>query len=325
MQKKNTSVAKIVWSVISFILSVYILFSCCKFIFENKDIVYNIKNTKLIWIEIGILSCILGDLVTAYMDKNCAEAVGVNIKYIRTVEITCITQAANCFLPLQMGTAIKAIYLKKLYKMPYSKYISIYSGTSIIQILVSCLQLIFCLLLLITHSEANMNVALAVIIGILFVILVTIILMVKKKELILRIIPLKKYTLGILDGFYCLLENRRAIKVSIWARAVNAVLGGIRFWAIYYILGVSQGIVLGMFSFGVYATSLIVQILPGNMGISDALVGLTQSLAGSSFDVGMAVVIINRLFSYLVSIIGFLIFVIPFCKRYSRTKSDAID
>lgn len=315
MENDRSKRRKILKSIVVFIAYIVIFVFLIRYITANEDIMQRLLNSSLQDIILGCLCSFISVVLAGLLDVTCVKAYGVSIRRTESVGLTFVASALNLFLPLQAGSVLKAAYLKKKMKLTYSRYIAMASGTAVIGILVS----VFLLLLSLVMSFFKWKIdiiyvwLLAIFIGMLSIILM---LVIKFKKTILKIIPFKKLTIPVIEGFFELSTNTHTV-IFVWLnQSISAFIGGVRFFYIFKVLGKNSGIVNSMLYYSIYAFSSSFPILPGGIGISEVLVGITNMILGSDFDIGVTVVLVNRIYNYLVITAGALIsalflFVIP--------------
>ena len=145
------------------------------------------------------------------------------------------------------------------------------------------------------------------------------------QDRVLKIVPLKKYTVPVMTGFFEIFNTKRAILLCSAEYLLSMVLGGIRFVTIFMILGVPAGFVNGMLYYGLYRASSFVTIIPGNIGIGEAIVGVMNMILGADFDAGVTTVLINRIYYYIVALLGAGVFAIPAWHMFNRETRHAED
>ena len=297
---------KIIKGTILFLIYVFVLAFLIWYISDNKEIISRIMEASTIDV-LGVALCtLLCTALAGIMDITCARVYGVKIGYFESFSLTCMASAVNMILPLQLGGVSKAIYLKRKLALAYSKYVSIISGTTIIGIFVSIFQVIVCMVAVTYRTEEGAIYALVCTI-IFSATLGVLLLSIHKQEFIIRIVPFKNISVPIIEGFFSLIGNKRVVCLISLNLIASSFLGGIRFLLIFRMIGFYGGIMDSLLYFGLYNASTIVPIIPGNVGISEFIVGAMNSLLGSDFDIGVATVLINRVFYYIVSMIGAIV------------------
>lgn len=289
------------------------------YVASNGDIMDRIMHSSVRYVLLGMACTIIAMVLTAFLDVICAKVYGIRISAMESIGLTFISAAINLILPMQIGSAAKAVYFKKKSSLTYSKYIAIVSGTLAVNAVVSFIQLIFSFLVSAVRWDIDRIYIWMVLTGFVGMVMV-LALGLRFQEFVLKIIPLKRYTLPILEGVYALLRDRRAVSLCFINTVMSAVIGGVRFFFIFLALGEEVDLLEGMLYYSIYAASSMMPVLPGNIGISEALMGVLNLIVKSDFKIGVTLVLFNRIYYYIVSISGALIAAIPIWKRYNRLE-----
>ncbi len=320
--KKKRKIA-LIKDIVCFILYIIIFIYLIYYFFNNQEIVQGVLSTPLDRIFLNICCAACSVLVVAGMDIYCARVFNLRLKWGEVIGITFVASALNLFLPLQMGSAIKAYYYKKKFHLPYSKYISIASGTAILQIFLTIVQLLICIIGMFFCWKVGGE-YIWMVVGVLFVGIICFIFLLKCKTYVERIVPFKKYVLPIIEGFYQLAENQKAICGCSSMLLIGIVLGSIRFWNILNSFDSNIMFINASLYFGIYTASSIVPVLPGNIGIAEGMVGLMMVIFGHDFDLGMSAVLINRIYIYIVTLIGALAAGFPIYRSLKKIEQNSI-
>ena len=312
---------KVIQGILIFGVYVAVFVFLIQYITGNADIMRRIAASPLPYVFAGMSCTAICIMLSGLLDVSCARVYGVKVRYWESIGLTYIASAINLVLPLQMGSVIKAMYLKKKMTLPYTKYISIVSGTIVINLMVTFVQLILCLIL----SSIRLGVSVfytAILTGIFAAGILCFVLALFFQNGILKILPFKKLSVPILQGFFELMGNRRAMLLVTLNLIVSALLGGLRFSFIFRMLEFGGGILEGMLYYGCYTASSIIPILPGNVGISETIVGIMNTILGSDFDIGVTVVLVSRIYNYLITIVGAILFALPIWIRYNQNNGE---
>lgn len=308
---------KIIQGIILFGIYIIIFAFLIKYVSGNTEIIDRIMSASLMDVMMGVLCSCVSMVLTGLMDVTCAHLYGVNIGRAESVGLTYIASAINLILPLQMGSMVKAVYLKRRLSLTYSRYISIISGTMVINIMITFVQVILCMIIVSSRISVDGRYT-YFFMAVFILMMICIVIAVKKQEFIMRILPFKRISAPIMTGFYELITDKETVMLVSGNLLMSSILGGIRFFFIFRMLDFGGGVLHGVLYYGFYNASSVIPILPGNIGLSETIVGIMNSLMGSDFDIGVTTVLINRVYYYIVAIIGATISAFPLWARYSK-------
>ncbi|MBR2674866.1 MAG: flippase-like domain-containing protein [Mogibacterium sp.] len=318
---KEISANKILRGIIVFTVYVIVVVVLIRYISENTEMTERILNAPRVYMIIGIVTMAASLFLSALLDVTCADTYGIKLQVKDAAVFSIVATAINLVIPFQMGSMLKAVYYKKKMELSYSRYISIMSGTVVIKLAVTFLFLTLSLLISTFKWNTGMK-----IVGIAFLLFLGsvagVLMLVFLQEKILIILPFKKYTYPIMRGFFDILSDKKTMALCSLNNFAYMILGGIRLSSIFACLGLPAGIVNGMLYWSLCNVSSAVPILPGNIGISEAFVGLTNMLFNEDFNAGVSVVLVNRIYYYLVAIAGALILAVPAWIMYDRASRD---
>ncbi len=280
-------------------LTVVIIAFGIKFIIDNKILFSFIRTLTLgqFFICSGIM--LINMVLAVIIDKVLLNALKIDIKWFDIVTVTFINSLLNCFLPFGGAYFVKGKYLKDKCGLSYSKFIALTVGTTIVNFfaLISETMIVLWFIELDIGKKVMLECILAFSVIVLTIILK---LFYKGNEMIIRIFPLKKQICSVIDGLYEIVSNKKVMIVAGLIYVFGTFLISIRFMLILQFMGERRAFSDSMFYQCAYQISSLVVLLPGNIGISEAIVGIANNFLGSEFGIGVTVTMINRLLYYIV-------------------------
>ena len=300
----------IIRGTIIFILYLTVLVFLIRYVSNNADIMERIAAAPKELVAFGLLTTALSVTLSAFLDITCAEVYGIKLTVPDAIVFTFIASAINLVIPLQMGSVIKVVYYKRKMALSYSRYLSILSGTVVFSLMASFFVLAFSLFF--TMLKWNMDKKYVVLVTIIFLAgLAVMTVVLRLQDKILGVLPFKTYTSPVMKGFFEIFNNKRAMRLCVLNYLLYMVLGGLRFTSIFSILGISAGFEGGMLYFGLQNALSIIPILPGNIGITEAIVGGMHMVLGADFNAGVTTVLLNRIYYYIVALVGAAMSAVP--------------
>lgn len=292
-----------------------------RFVIEKKEIFIKLHTMDFSDVLFCLAITVCAILCTSLIDRCLAEILEVKIGYVDCIGTTFVAAAVNIVLPMSMGSIIRAQYLKKRCNLSYSKFISVTAGAAVLQIFITLLEALLSLLLAAIFMKTDKRVVL--IVAILFIgALGGIYVTSRYQKWFLKWLPFKKFTEPIFKSFFELISAKKVMLTCTVLYIINTMLMATRFYFIFKILGSQVSILNSILYQSVYTVSGLVYILPGNIGIGEMLIGITNSFLGSDFDMGVAVTLINRVIYYITCIGGGMVFAIPVYKRYVNVNLE---
>ena len=309
----------IVKGIVLFVIYIFIFGYLIRYVVNNETIMKQIVSSPLQYSVLGLFCSFLSVIFSGLMDVSCARVYDVRIRYGEAVGLTFVASAVNLFLPLQFGSVIKAIYLKRKMSLSYSKYVSIVSGTIVINFMITLLQVMVCLIVSVFRWNYD-SLYIWIMLSVFAIIVICLVLFLYFKDFVLRIVPFKRVMVPIIEGFFSLAQNFRAVVLVTLNFMIIAFVGAIRFLDIFALLGYKGGILDSVLYFGLYTASTLLPVLPGNIGISESIVGVMNTILGSEFEIGVTAVMINRIYYYVVVLVGATASAFPIWVLFNRSK-----
>lgn len=317
MNKNNSQLSqrKNIKGIILFVVYLVVAYGLIIYLKNNIDLIEKVVNAPK-WIVLTcFITSIIGIFLNGYLDITCAKVYGIHLALKDVMVFTFIATACNLILPLQMGSVIKAVYYKKKMHLNYLKYISIVSGTTVVRVIFYFVALLFSLGLLIFEWNLDKKYIISVLIIFGFGMFL-LYLILRYQTIVLNHLPIKEYSRPIMQGFFELMNDRRTVLECLLNYLLLMILSVIRFRSIFECLGINVGMIDVLLYSSLYYAANIMPILPGNIGVSEAVMGITNMILSSDFDTGMNVVLISRIYYYIVVAIGALCMTIPAWRMY---------
>lgn len=321
-EESRLSKKRIAQGIVLFAVYIIVLYGLLKYVISNTNMLKRLAEAPREFVIIGLLTTLGNVGLTAALDVTCAKVYGIRLPISDAIVFTFIASAVNLVVPLQMGSIIKAIYYKRKMRLSYSRFLSITAGTIIINLFITFFTLMVSLFVIMVGWHTDI-LYLVIVSLLLLAGTVVLFLILRMQEKVLMILPFKKYTYPVMAGFFELFKNRRALVFCSINYIICMILGGLRFTTIFECLGVTSGFKVGMLYYGLYTASTVIPILPGNIGISEGIVGIMNMILGAEFDVGLTIVLVNRIYHYIVAIIGALIVAIPAWMMFRKGRADS--
>ena len=294
-----------------------------KFIVNNKELFSFINTLTIQQFFICASLMIINMVVPVITDKILLNTLGIDIKWFDIIVVTFINSLLSCFIPFGGAYLIKGKYLKDKCDLSYAKFVALTVGAMIINMFVVLLEAMLALL----FSKLDMGKLIIMECGLALVVITSICilwLLYKGNEKICKMLPFKEQVKSVTEGLYEIVANKKIIAINGLIYILNTICISVRFAYIFrFVEGQQLSIVDAIFYQSAYQVSSFVVLLPGNIGISEVLVGAANNLLGSGFDVGVAVTLINRMLYYIMCLVlGVLSWIAVLCKSMHQKRID---
>jgi|GEM_PF-1845002 len=279
------------------------------YIADNWDSFQKIELSDPVWLLPTVVLFVINIYAIGVIMEAAIEPHGVMLSRHEILGLSSLTRFANNVTPSYLGTAIRALYLKKKYGVSYAKFTSSFAVSNILQLMISG---VVALLILIYHSGFSAESDMALLMLGFIVFFVALIFVPVRWLAAFFERRSKKYAskrkgkiferLSVVVTEYDKVRSQPKIffKILIWTIvSIVATMGTIYYT--YLALGLDVPILSAIFIAVLASWAIVFAITPGNVGVSEGLVVAGAQLMGVSIPVTIAMAILRRLIMYLVT------------------------
>ncbi len=233
-----------------------------------------------------------------------------------SVGLTSANAVGNLILPMRGGTVSNAVFLRKKYNFSYSLFLALLSAIYIIIFWTSSLFGIIVMVLQKHMRGQDIPINLFIFFVLVFIFFSVIILFSPE-------IPLTKYNfinkfIQILNNWQLINKNREIIASLIFLTILNILITALFTYFEFILIGeeiaFDKLIIYAIFS----GFSLLVSITPGNIGIRESFSMYSALVLGITLPVVLVVSVVDRFFSFIISILALAI-----TARFIRIKKSS--
>lgn len=266
-------------------------------VLQNKEefLVLKIKN---IWYSVPALGCmILFYLTNGYISKVLLDIFHIRLPFMEWFGLSLINAMGNMLAPFRGGSVANAVYLKKKYRFPYSKFVSNLSALYIIIFWVnSLIGIISCIYIYLNYDVYDIVISSFFVL--LFIFLSGVILLSPHISLTSHYfinIPIK-----VINGWWHIKNHKKEIVLIAGAAFLNIIQAvGITYFE-FLVFGITVPLEKVLFLSVVSTLSLFLSITPGSLGIKEAFALYTASVLYVPLSEMIAVSILERLFNLII-------------------------
>ncbi|MGI6484218.1 MAG: lysylphosphatidylglycerol synthase transmembrane domain-containing protein [Candidatus Dojkabacteria bacterium] len=308
--KKHKRVIKYAFTLIVLVLMVYYL---CK----NRDILSLLEKLDFKYVIVIFFVQIVGVFLIAFTNR---EVISILRKEIPLMEAFML-QYVNSFLNRiisEAGAVYRGVFLKEVYKLPYTKYISTIASLYLINFLsYSVIGLLSLLYIYLHHHRISY-----IVLVLFFVVLITSIVIIvinpylknKKRNKLLT------WIISILEGWKDIKREKGKLVILTLLSIGTLILATVQSVLVYKGLGFKIGFMETLYMSSLAAITTFVNITPDNLGLREGVYMFTSDVIGLDSDVILLGSLIIRAISlvntFLIGGISYLILV----PRYRSAK-----
>lgn len=256
-----------------------------------------IREEHLAWL---FLVWLLLSIPRSLIQKLVAQKLGARLSFVDWYGLSMVTNLLSLVMPARGDYAFGAVYLKKKYNLPITRFGSIiYFNAVLLAIVLGIEGCVGLLLLGITQGLWDLRVwggVVAVGLGALPFVLFS-------RRLLRGETWLARKLREIAEGWELLRSDPGFILRIVALVMASSLVFTLWMYVSYRALGFEVGIIPAFFAGVTTQMSFFFSLTPGNLGIREAVVGFVSQTTGLGFAEGVAVTVLQR----AVSTVGFLI------------------
>jgi uncharacterized protein (TIRG00374 family) len=212
----------------------------------------------------------------------------------------------NYLLPARSGLALRALYLKKKYEFPYSKYLVFLAGANLINFLIASFIAVVVGLILSLKGQLEQKSLFFISISLLSSMSIIFFLLLKIKA---DNIKEKNKFFSILksaaEGIQFFKNNFSKVKILCVLQIILILSLSFRLFFAFYILNIEISFIKILFIQSLIVFSMILSITPGNLGIKEGIIVYTAYLLGITFDEAFLGAVLDRIIDlFLIFVFG---------------------
>lgn len=291
---------------------------------EDFKIVFEIK--PIFIVLLSILYSVLFALEGLFI-KIVLEAFNKKITVGESFYISSLSRIGNYLLPMRAGIAMRAAYLKKKFKFPYSEFISTLYGYYIILFLqYSFIALLSLGYKFVANEEQYMLLALffgGIFITMLFFSLIklpTDKIPIFENKIVNKLLGIIK---KIANGWNTIVSKKKTLKnlflISFANILVNIMIFGTQFWALEIPITLPN---ISLYS-SLAGVSLLISVTPGSLGLREAIFFVTSNSLNLNSQEILQLALLDRGIMFGLLIILSLILILFLNKKYAKTPKEA--
>lgn len=301
------------------IFTIIVLILMVVYLYENRDVFASLKNLEIKYIVYIVLSQVGTVAVGAFLNQRIIKTLDKSILYKDAFNL----QYANNFLNKiisEGGAVFRGYFLKEIYKLPYTKYISTIAGSYILSFLsYSIVGLISLGYIFIVRGKINywiLTFFIGLLIGTVVLILVNPCFKNKKNYRVL------KWANSILDGWKIIKRDKNELLIFTGLIILMLVLHVPQAVFVYKGLGENMGVFESLYMSSVGIITTFINITPNSIGIKEGIYMFSSDVIGLNSDIILLGALITRAVSLISS---FVLGGISYLKLNPRLKQKESD
>jgi uncharacterized membrane protein YbhN (UPF0104 family) len=274
------------------------------FIFlKDKDTVKRLLESSALAIALCILAHFAGLLAQSVTQVFMARTLKVQLSWGESLSLTVIGRTGNLLTPFRLGAAYRAIYMKTVHQMAFSKFVGLFFGFSVVAYGTSALvATVSVIVVFASHDKLNWTIVFSIIIALaisLFFIWLPRDIRWCEGKWVSR---LRVF----LESWHSIRRSRASILSATIGNFVNILTFVIAYRVAFAEIGNELGWVECAVVASIGSLIKIIQLLPGSLGIYEGSVAFMAHALGLSPSTGLSVAVLFRICQVvtLIALIG---------------------
>ena len=270
------------------------------YIFSRRAELSRLWNIDRIDVATVLVLIFVANIVRSYQLCYIAGNLDSKIPFLESSYITMGSTLLN-YLPMNLGTIIKAKFLKKHCSLKYARFISVMGVTILITIFSG--GLLGLVSTIISKPSFDTNNILLIGFFIISISIPVFLLYIPASVISGKPGYVRTAIRDFILGFELIRKNGRCVLVLFLFSTTLLLLAALRLWICFKALNTPITI-FGSIMFAVVSNVLlIVSITPGSIGLREVLIGAIAQFTGLSFERGLFAASLDRVFSLVFTLL----------------------
>lgn len=265
----------------------------------------------------------MGHLFAFSFRRISAAELGVKLSFVDWYGFASVMSVLQEVLPLRSDLLVAATYYKKVCGLPYSHFIAITSGAAVVEVFAIGLEMAIALLIIGLTTGVWPWLLWVCVLALLLGMGVFLILTARLGEAFIEKLPFQKVLRRMAEGFVILMTKPRLFAKYVGVVLAKQVMNVLKILIIFRVLGLDAGIPQAFIYVGIVGITSLFSVLPGNLGIKEAVMGAGAYLTGGAFDSGVMISLILRIATLVESLLMALVFIVPVLRRLRAANAVA--
>jgi len=264
------------------VITVIVLFLMVYYLYKNREIFTSLKELDIQYAIYIFIAQIFSVFLIALTNKKVIDL----LKYNVNIKEAFLLQYSNSFLNkivAEGGAVFRGVFLKEIYKLPYTKYVSTIAGLYVINFLTTSVVGLFTLGYIYRTYDRISYLVLMFFVGVIIAMLILIFFNFRinnKKNN--RII---KWIKSILDGWATIKKDKGKLTIFVILAVIRLLFAAIQLIFVYQGLGFRLGIIESLYMTSLATITTFINITPDSIGIREGIYMFTSEIIGLDSDI----------------------------------------
>lgn len=300
---------------LSMALFVIMLLALCWYVYHNREDMLSLLRLDGQTLALLLIFAFCGCMMNCVYHRIILSVFKVKLNLTDWVGVVMVANAMAYVLPMRADLIFSAAYYKRVKGLAYVKSVSMAAGNIVFGVAFALLQMLAALL-----CTGFIDGVWSPIIWGLWIVGTVCVAAFLVLALVLKDKPPKwiakhKLVMDVLEGFNALIRSRRMLWQLLCCLIVNNIFQLLLYMVCFHAIGMEITVYQALFYNSVSWLASILNIVPGNIGIKEGVMGLATSLMGALFNNGVAASLLQRIAVMVVYIAAGIAFAYPVYRR----------
>lgn len=290
------------------------------YVYENRADMARLLALSAGDVALMLLLALGGCVMNCVYHRLILSTYRIPLDAVDWMGVTFVANAMAYVLPMRADLVFSAAYYKRTKGLAYVKSVSMAAGNIVFGVVFALAQM-FVALLLTGLLDGTWSGVLWLLWGagtLALAAFITFSLLVQGRAA--NVLERVKLLGDVVRGFNALLKNRWLLWRLLACLIVNNAVQLCLYITCFGAIGLPVTVYQALFYNSVSWIATVVSIVPGNLGIKEAVMGVATSLMGALFQNGVAVSLLQRVAVMIVYIVAAAAFAWPVCRRWNAGR-----
>ncbi|MFR5854952.1 MAG: lysylphosphatidylglycerol synthase transmembrane domain-containing protein [Lachnospiraceae bacterium] len=275
-------------------------------------------------VTLMLLFALCGCVMNCVYHRILLSVYGVPLDVVDWMGVVFVANAIAYVLPMRADLIFSATYYKRAKGLAYVKSVSMAAGNVVFGVMFALLQMLAALLCAGFLNGQWPLLLWAVLAAGILCVAVFLWLALRLEDHQPAFVQKHKLLRDVITGFNALLRSRKMLRQLLLCLIVNNVFQILLYMECFRAVGTPVPFHQVLLYNSLSWLSTVLSIVPGNIGLKEAVLGVAASQMGALFQSGVAASLMQRVAVMIVYLVMGLAFAWPVWRRYTRGKKEEL-
>jgi len=251
-------------------------------------------------IAICLVGFVVNAITIAVIQLYMTGTLGCRLTFWESFALSIVSRSGNTLTPFRLGTVYRVMYLKQNHNLLLLQFGSMFVGLQLVLILTASLV---CGVTLGILSFTCRDIQLSLVLIFFMIVFMCIVLLFRPVSPGTSQNWIGRKLTRFVEGWQLLQQDKKIFWIAISGRMIGLIVNAMLFYLILLELGEEIELMVCLFFSSITSLTLLIQLIPGSLGITESVVTVTAVLFGLPATIGFSSSLIMRLANILFLIV----------------------